>query len=380
MSEILSRHRVIIVVMKYSQKGFIFYVATIVLAAVLALGLFFYFKNVGSLWVKPRDNAKLLLDFKLKTEAEVTKLEELNNRHDAEGLVINQIQQQYSVIRNNILNKTDGLFQNPNSENPKIKVKISDKNVESEINLRRREITKLLDSWDAKSKIINSNFISENGTPTLPDLVKSAKSDIYYVQKYISELQDIVNGLSPENSNLTRVQINSYITIVEINTQQIEEAIYAMASMEYSLVQIYQPSGKVAVSPTQNQNNLGGSTSTAVSAPTPSSISSVPSSNSAILPPPPLLGVVPPIVTQLQIQAQQDIVAEAKAKQAVIEQKIAELTPSLPPSSPALPESLSNQPTTQYYPNSIVDHNGWTDLAQDTNSGKPLLLDGANKP
>ncbi|OHB09374.1 MAG: hypothetical protein A3H52_03275 [Candidatus Zambryskibacteria bacterium RIFCSPLOWO2_02_FULL_39_26] len=362
--------------MQSLQKGFIAYVIVAVLAIIL-IGGSFYFNSrnkTGSL----SDNQLLLLGANQKVEMETAKLEELHRRYQAERKIVAQIQEEYSNIKTNILRRTDIFFKNAESKNPQIIIKISNKNIEKDINNRRLEITKLLEAWDKENEIINSDSVSINLLPTLSDLVKSAKKDISYIEKYIAQLESIINNLSIENSDLTQSQISSYQFIIASNINEVEKVVSTFTTIENSANEIYAANAETTTVSIVAISSPGEEAST----PSPTTLDSTETDTTA--PTPLSMSTTPPIVTLSQIEAQEEVVVEAEVEQAEIEQMInqpVEITIEVPmaPTVIVYPENLPAQGIIQYLPNPFADHTGWPDLTVDEISGKPLLLDGANK-
>jgi len=353
--------------MQSLQKGFIAYVIVAVLAIILIGGSFYFYSRnkTGSL----SDNQLLLLGANQKVEMETAKLEELHRRYQAERKIVAQIQEEYSNIKTNILRRTDIFFKNAESKNPQIIIKISNKNIEKDINNRRLEITKLLEAWDKENEIINSDSVSINLLPTLSDLVKSAKKDISYIE---------INNLSIENSDLTQSQISSYQFIIASNINEVEKVVSTFTTIENSANEIYAANAETTTVSIVAISSPGEEAST----PSPTTLDSTETDTTA--PTPLSMSTTPPIVTLSQIEAQEEVVVEAEVEQAEIDQMInqpVEITIEVPmaPTVIVYPENLPAQGIIQYLPNPFADHTGWPDLTVDEISGKPLLLDGANK-
>ncbi len=350
-----------------------YFVVGIFVVVLIVVGYYYFTDNQSSDSAILTENGILLLELTDKVDTEVSTLQNLERRFKAERVVIGQIQTEYSNVRNSILRKTDIFFKNPNSKNPQITLQISDKNLEKEINSRRLKITELLEAWDKKNSVLNSNSVPSGLLPTLPELVNGAQNDINYIQIYINELASIINGLSVDNSDFTQTQINSYQSIIVQNTQEVEQVITVLAQVETATTEIYlatnqtpETTGVVATQPP-----IASSQGATPNPQTNSPVSTTPSTET----------IVPPIVTQSQIQTQQEILAEVEAQLAQIQQIInqtATTTTPLPYEAPTIiyyPESLPSQYIIQYLPNPFADHTGWPDFTADT-SGKPLLIDG----
>lgn len=338
--------------MEESRTNLVYSIIGVVIVAILIGGSFYLFsynKDGHS-----ADGSRLVSASKLAVETEAGKLAELERRYNAERAVIKDIQSQYSNIRNSILKKTDIFFDDPNSSNPKIRIKITDKKVLDDINRRRLQVSKLLKIWDERYNIIETDSPSIALLPSLPDMVKEAKNDIKYIEEYIKALQNIVGDLTPQDSGLTQSEINYYETVVTTNSKEIEKVVANIVLVETHTAQIYQPQT---------------STTTPV----------VVNNNSNPTPPP----VVPPIVTPSQIQAQQDALTQAQEEEDNSDEEVVEPPPP-PPASDSLPPyymylQTNPSPTTaKYLPNPFADHTGWPDIVPNTQSGLPSLIDGSN--
>lgn len=320
--------------------------------ALIGGGFYYYFYNGTS---------SELTNAKTKVQIETAKLNELDTRYNAERVAIAQIKEQYLALRNGVIKRTDIFFNNSESNNPTILLKIKDKTVEKDINNRRLEITKLLKLWDKKIKDLDSGLISES-TMTLSAIIAEAKNDFKYVDQYIIKLRTIVSELNPTNSQLQQTQIYVYENIIEASINQVGQLVSNINSIETTIESIY-----LAIS-------LGTTTP-------PSNTNSNPSQNTPTTP----TVVTPPLVTLSQIQAQEEIVSQAEEEQALIEQGV---TPPPPPNPepyvyyPVSSQSGGSQTIIEYLqslPSPNIDRSGWPDRSIDNTSGKPLLLDGSDQ-
>ncbi len=142
-----------------------------------------------------------LAEAKSNVQSETIKLNKLIVRSRSE-------QSWYSTIENGYSKANDAV----NKIDSKLKLKITDANIQNDINTKLKEIANLLKSWNKTL----ADYKTE--TLTLLDLITITRNDISIIQAYIRELQNIVAGLTPANSGLTQSQINIY-------QQQINNAI-----------------------------------------------------------------------------------------------------------------------------------------------------------
>ncbi len=341
---------------KQLQGGFIAYAVMVALGIILIGGSFYYYSRSGNGLSEMQKEAKMNLD------SEATSLYALKARYKAEREAISKIKDEYSSVRRNILAKTDIFFSNANSEDPRIKIKISDKSVEAEINKKRLQITKMLEAWELKNEIINSDSLYQDLLPTLNDLVKSAEQDMAYIRQYVKELEVIINNLSPNNSNLTQAQIIALESIIEDSNEYIQESISVISEIQ---AEIPVPTNPVVV--VQETGTTTQASSTGASMPTTT--------------PPPV--VYPPIVTLTEIQTQEKKVEEAKKALESITATTTSPVTTTPTTTPPVntdPIHVITLPTTiiYYLPPSNIDYTGWPDIAPDTNVSKPLLLQGSD--
>ncbi|MEQ1499916.1 MAG: hypothetical protein ABL917_00910 [Parcubacteria group bacterium] len=320
-------------------------ISGVVLVAVVAFGYYFFSRE-----------DKVVN--KTQLQIEEGKLEELMVRRNAEREVVNQIQEQYSNLRNTIMKNTDVFFKDANSNNPRIILKIKDKKVEAEINKRRLEITRLLEAWDKKVDDLESTSITEPNSVTLMDLVAGAKNDVDYVKQYIKELQSIINNITPANSKLDDSQIKTYENIINNSLNQIEQVASNVNAIETSIPAIYEALGIT------NSNN------------TPIPQENLPT----LLTPTPT--PTPPIVTETQIQNQQQVVNQTAQNGG---QQNSTTTTPVPTPTPTQDPYLYYPVYSQYgaaqtiieylqsLPSPNIDKSGWPDI--DTSAGDPILFD-----
>jgi len=310
--------------MKQSQRGFVAYVVLITLGVLLMGGGFYYYsKNIGGFSVQEQEA-------KLKLEEEKTKLAEMKARYEKERAIIARIEQEYANVGLNIFSKTDSFFYDSETDNPKIKFKITDKNIEKDINNRRAQIAKMLEAWKKKIAAINSITDFQSLSLTLADLVKGAEKDMAYIQQYVRELENIISKLSTKDSNLTQAEINSYTSIIKIVSEQIQTSIAVVDNIQ------------IEITPPVTQ----------------------------------IPATIPPIVTPAQIQEQEKVVIEA---QIVVDTPPVVSAPVTPPvTSPVTPVVPLSYPT-RYLPSSDIDYSDWLDLKPKENPGKPIFIEGLNK-
>jgi hypothetical protein len=112
---------------------------------------------------------------------------------------------EYSQAYDAVYNKTDTLFKDAKT-NPDFILPTASADIEAAIDAKRQEIGTLLASW------------------------KPADAPI--VAAYLTQLETIVEGLTPENSGLTQPQINAYEAVVISAEDQVNSAIATVASAQ----------------------------------------------------------------------------------------------------------------------------------------------------
>ena len=340
--------------MKNEQAGAISVGLIIVLVLVIIFGSFyFYSANKEKKVTKKPLTVQDLEEANAVVERETENLNFLESRYSSERAVIGEIQNQYSKISDVILKKTDALFNNPQTQNPEIKVKVATKKIDEDINSKRLEITEALDSWRDTMELIDSN--TNKNLPTLPALVEKAKQDVAVVVEYVKELDKIVKVLTPADSGLTQAQIDTYKSEV---AQAVAEAQKANTITEAIIVPV--------IVPPQNE---------------PSNTTNPPNPETQNTPNPeqPAAPVAPPIVTVEEIKAQEQVVAEAVAQQQIIEQALNATTtpqaevvvPTPDPVSYPTPGDVTGTPFQG------IDKSGWPVLKPEETNG-PTRLQGSD--
>ena len=357
------------------------YFLVAVLGVIFLVSGFYYFKH-------RQVSEKSLTPSERTVHTESIKLENLQKRQKMEANVIADLQKQYSSASGGVLGLTDALFRNAQSQDPKILIKIKDKNLEKTINEKRKEITKRINDWDKLLESLNLESLNTEKSDesiyiTLTDLAVISGNDILYIQEYLQMLQNIVGDLTPVNSNLTESQIESYQSIVATNLLQVNEVIAQSKEVISYIETVYEPTVTFMSNNSSPQENNEAVVSSNAS--TQGEGEPVPSQSNPVS--------VPPLVTSEQIQAQETVVAQAEANQNAIENQTngtefsntdgsyqnpndqapeyATPSPYLPPSSPP-PETIIEY--LQNLPSPYTNPDWWPDVSP--TSLKPELLQG----
>lgn len=331
------------------MKNLNYIIAGVIVAVIIGGSFYFYLKNnslPNPLSIFSGSNSN-----KLDVSDEIGKLNTLLQRSRDEKVILAEIQKQYSKAGESI-KKSDVLFDNPDSANPKIKIKISNPDVEKNINAKRAEVTRILKAWDETVRNMNS-YSPRDIVPNMLVLYGATQRDIAFVEDYIRELQQVVSGLTPTTSGLSQTQLDSYNSVVSIVLNEISSIVTSTAAIQAPVetyVQTYLPQ---IIPPTQTET-----------VPNPE-----PTTNPTTNPDTgttPQAPVLPPIVTPADIVEQQNNVTEAE-EQASQNQNLNGVTQTYSP--------YAQNPEPQYVPN--PDHEGWIDLTPSNNPG-PKLIEGEN--
>ncbi len=175
--------------------------------------------------------ATLVREAKLKVETETKTLEELTTRAQLERSTIDNLRVKYVNIDKLIEKETDVFFKNPKAAKPEIKVKTKDIALEKSLNTSRSEIEKMLNQWkteiDQYKAVTNQASKITDSDLALSDLVKTTEQNIASIESFISQLQNLVNGLST-GPTLTQAQITQYQSVVSNAVQDLETIISGM--------------------------------------------------------------------------------------------------------------------------------------------------------
>ncbi len=339
----------------------------------------------GGIYYFKRDNAKRQIDeAEKRVEVEGAKLDNLTNRYASERQAIKQLQDQYYILRNDVLKRTDRFFDNPTSNNPKIRIKIADKKVEEDINNRRQEITKLLKNWDDMMEKINSERFSDQTIPSILSIINDAKGGVEYVNLYIDKLQNVLSQVNSNTSQYQQTEIYVLGNIIEESKNQMAQISNAVNTIQTNV------QTAIANSTSNNPTSSGTSTVVATNSGTGQSAGANQQGSSS--------NISNPIVTNSQIQTQAEILAQAQQQLQQLQQSLSQLVASstnpASPSNAVDPNSVYLPYYSQYYyqmggaqtiieylqslPAPVIDKTGWADASRDSNSGNPLLLDGSN--
>ncbi|MFA6315177.1 MAG: efflux RND transporter periplasmic adaptor subunit [Candidatus Paceibacterota bacterium] len=124
-----------------------------------------------------------------------------NSKKDSE----NAFRESYNTVQSALINYTDQIFDNPQSINPTIKVRLSGTTQQSRINELRLKVTENMAKWKADIDAMTSGVDQDN-------LLSKAMQYLDVDKIFLSELSAIVNGLNSVNSGLTEATLEIYIS------------------------------------------------------------------------------------------------------------------------------------------------------------------------
>ncbi len=193
----------------------------IVFSAVLAFGLYFFMNgNKLDYLVAQKDklqNNLAVAEKKLNKEKE--KLGTLTQELQASFPLAVSVQAQMRIA-SDIVKRTDFMFINPYGSNPELIVKNSLKNIL--INNQRRDINLLLLNWQRKIDLLSVEQINVDESAKI-------KQDMEMIKSFTDNLSKIVKGLTPENSGLSQIQINTYLSQLN-STGTIDEVLSSVGT------------------------------------------------------------------------------------------------------------------------------------------------------
>ena len=234
--------------MKKNSKGYTTLTLVLVSAFVIAIGVFFYIRSGNSenaLLKKQADLKAQLANAKSKLGNEKDKLNDAEKAFRVAFPFYDFVDDQL-VAMNQAVNRTDVLFQNPQTENPVLKIKTSNPEVQKNIEDKRTIINEILQDWRSRVDVTLAGKIDK---ATLDQL----KKDSLTIQSYVNDLNAYVDSLTPANSGLSQSQIQSYQQMIDSVIQEIKDVINSIDTTG-STLQNPDPSAQQNVqSPTTQQ-------------------------------------------------------------------------------------------------------------------------------
>jgi hypothetical protein len=277
------------------------------------------------------DPATRLAAAKLKVATEKVNLKQLIQESDGE-------QAANAIINNEYLhaaaavNKTDILFNYPDSPMPQFKIKSGSVDIQKEIETQRLLISHILYEWRISFASSTLDIGSPSSLQTVllsssvrldPNLIRKADDQIVTVQQYLQQLEILVDSLTPSGSGLTVAEINEYKALADEAKGEIDDAVVVMKSIESSL------QSKVVAGADQASGSTDGQ------------------------------------VTAQEIDAQEQALHDAQAEQTLVESEIAQAQ-----ATSTVVNQINSLP---------VGLHGTLESFGSSSSGEPTLIQGDNK-
>jgi HlyD family secretion protein len=112
-----------------------------------------------------------------------------------------EVQNAYITAEDSVKNKTDQVFDDPQSRFPELYVLVDDYELRKKINNERYQVGLLLKSWQAWANAVSKDNYSE--------YLDQTKSNISSVQSYLNSLAGAINRFEP-NSTYTQTTVDKY--------------------------------------------------------------------------------------------------------------------------------------------------------------------------
>ncbi len=132
---------------------------------------------------------------------------------DANKNLIDKLQDAYTKSDDAIRNKTDGIFDNPRTQNPQLKFTLSDNQLETTIEWQRFLIETVLISWKSSLDVINTD------------------KNLEQIKLFLDEAAFAVNNLTP-NSALSQTTIDTWKLDVSTARTNVNTAIVNFSAAE----------------------------------------------------------------------------------------------------------------------------------------------------
>jgi hypothetical protein len=117
--------------------------------------------------------------------------------------------------------KTDIFFDNPNTDDPSLKLKTKNESLRGKVEKAREEVNNIIAEWN---KIIAINEPEKIDKSSLEKMIDDMKK----ISVYVQELRDVISSLNPKESGLSQSEIYSDLSIVQIVNRGIESTIKKM--------------------------------------------------------------------------------------------------------------------------------------------------------
>jgi len=141
---------------------------------------------------------------------------------------LNAVRDGYVKAQSAVVNYTDTFFDNPQSVNPGINIRVQSTSWESSIKSKRIAVTETLTRW--KNDIDSLNTQSDMVT-----IISKVESYLDTIRIFMGDLSLIVNDLSTGNSGLTQAVITSHISTMNTALSTFNQAVSSVTTADTAL-------------------------------------------------------------------------------------------------------------------------------------------------
>jgi RND family efflux transporter MFP subunit len=150
---------------------------------------------------------------------------------EAKTNLVDKIRDAYAKSDDAVRTKTDRLFDNPRSGDPKLNITAGE-SIRSDLNFQRQGLEVTLDSWNASLALMTS-------TSDVTGFVQTAEQNTALILIFLNTLSPVVSNLTA-NSNLSQTTIDSYKTDLSAARANLSTAIANLtaAKEKYNLAAV----------------------------------------------------------------------------------------------------------------------------------------------
>lgn len=202
-----------------------------------------------------------------------------------------------------MVSQTDFMFIDPYGLGPQLRVKNTTDII---ISLERKDINLLIFQWQKKTDLLSVSKIDVNESEKI-------RNEAAMIKKYIQDLSEIVGGLTPANSGLSQLQINTYLA----QLPSVDVINQVLASIGTAIENAISNNNSQALNTqTQTETNTGANVGT---------------QNDQT---PPSFGSNTRAVTPEAVVAEQAVVAETQTTVTTLQEQLAQIEEQIQQSSP----------------------------------------------
>jgi hypothetical protein len=287
----------------------------------IALGVYFFLSgsNFSDLTAQKSKLENNLIEAESRLNKEKETLEDMKNGLQNSFPLGAGVQDQMARA-SALVNRTDFMFTDPDGANPELK--FQDSLVSALINNQRQEINLLLSEWKKKTDILAIGEIDLNESQKI-------KEEAEAIQEFIENLYQLVENMTPENSELSQFEIDTYLSQLP-TPEEINEVLASLETIiENSIIDA--PQSPTADTETSIETSIETSTETNVGPSPGNNPETNPGTENSQNSP------NSPTVTPDDIIAQEEVVAEAEEEVVILEEELAEVEEQIQQESPTTP-------------------------------------------